>query len=97
MLTEHVKVGPDGRIVLPAPFRHSHGIKSGDTVVVESDGDSLLVRTHEALLRETQLYFAQFPSDGESIVDALIADRRAEARREEERHIARARPVPRDQ
>lgn len=82
MHTEHVKLGADGRIVIPAAVRHELGLQPGDFLVLESDGDSLLVRRFDAIIRETQEYFRQFPATG-SEVDALIAERRAEAAREQ--------------
>lgn len=82
MNTEHVKLGPDGRIVLPAALRKSVGLNPGDTVVIESDGDSLLLRSFDTVVREAQDYFRQFPSPVGGEVDGLIAERRAEAARE---------------
>ncbi len=82
MHIEHVKLGEDGRLVIPAALRKEIGIRAGDTVVVESDGDSLLLRSYDQVLRETQDYFRQFARPGVSVVDELIADRRAEAARE---------------
>jgi AbrB family looped-hinge helix DNA binding protein len=82
MDVEHVKLGEDGRLVIPAPLRKSLNLKPGDTLVVESDGDSLLVRGYDQVLRETQEFFRQFVPPGTSVVDELIADRRAEATRE---------------
>ncbi len=52
-------------------------------MVIESDGDSLLVRPADAVLRETQDYFRRFTTPNVSVVDELIADRRAEAARDE--------------
>ncbi|WP_020472300.1 AbrB/MazE/SpoVT family DNA-binding domain-containing protein [Zavarzinella formosa] len=83
MQIEHVKLGEDGRIVIPATLRRELGLHSGETLVVECDGESLLVRRHETVLRETQDYFRQFVTPGASIVDELIADRRDEAARDE--------------
>ena len=80
---EHVKLAEDGRIVIPATARRELGLKSGDTLILESDGTSLLIRTAETVLEETQAYFRQFVTPGESLVDELIADRRAEAVRDE--------------
>ena len=96
MKVEHVKLGDDGRIVIPAPLRHSIGIKPGDTLVVESDGDSLLIRSQDAVLRETQTFFRQFATPGMSVVDELIADRRAEAAQDEAETQAWLQQVPRD-
>ena len=82
MHIEHVKVGEDGRLVIPASLRKEIGIRAGDTLVLESDGDSLLVRSYDRVLKETQDYFRQFATPGTSVVDELIAERRAEAARE---------------
>jgi AbrB family looped-hinge helix DNA binding protein len=82
---EHVQLAPDGRIVIPATARKELGLKSGDTLVLESDGTSLLIRSVDVVLHETQEYFRQFLKPGESVVDELIADRRAEAVREEDK------------
>lgn len=80
---EHVQLAPDGRIVIPVSARKELGLKSGDTLVLESDGTCLLIRTAEAVLEESQAYFRQFVTHGESVVDELLAERRAEAAREE--------------
>lgn len=58
MHTEHVKLGEDGRLVIPAVIRKSAGLRIGDTLVIESDGDSLLVRPLDAVVREVQAFFA---------------------------------------
>ena len=82
MLTERVTLAPDGRIVIPAAARKELGFHSGQTLLLESDGTSLLVRSSDEVLRETQDYFLQFTTPGVSEVDALIAERRDEARRD---------------
>src|SRR5262245_43635095 len=83
MHIEHVKLGDDGRLVIPASLRKEIGIKPGDTVVIESDGDSLLLRSYDRVLREVQDAFAPCRIPGASVVDELIAERRAEAADEE--------------
>lgn len=89
----HARLGEDGRVVIPAHVRRELGIKPGDTLVAESDGQSLLLRSYDHVLKETQEFFRQFVPPGTSVVDELIADRRAEAAREE----AEATPRPVDQ
>ena len=79
MHIEHVKVGEDGRLVIPASLRKEIGIRAGDTLVLESDGDSLLVRSYDRVLKEVQEAFAPYRVPGASVVDELIAERRAEA------------------
>ena len=83
MTIEHVKLNADGRFVLPATLRQSIGVKPGDTLVIESDGDSLLVRSLDQVIREVQESFAPYRVPGVSVVDELIAERRAEAAKEE--------------
>ncbi len=79
MHTEHARMGADGRIVIPAALRNELNFKPGAPLVLESDGDSLLVRNFEAVIRETQEAFAPYRPDGRDIVDELLAERRAEA------------------
>ena len=83
MHTDYVRLGEDGRIVIPAAARRELGLTPGQTLVLESDGDTLLIRTGDAVLRDTQGYFRRFAAPGVSVVDDLIADRRAEAAVEE--------------
>lgn len=83
MLIEHFKLGEDGRLVIPAPLRKSLNLKPGDTLVVESDGDSLLVRGYDQVLREVQAAFADLAPPGVLISEELLKDRREEAARED--------------
>lgn len=80
---DHVKLADDGRIVIPASARRELGLKSGDMLILESDGVSILLRTTETVLEETQAYFRQFLQPGDNVVDELLAERRAEARRDD--------------
>src|SRR5687768_1570516 len=87
--TEH----EDGRIVIPAKVRRHLNLKPGDTLVAESDGQSLLLRSYDQVLQATQEFFRQFVPPGTSAVEELIAERRAEAAREDGE--AGVRPVSR--
>jgi len=82
MLIERITMAPDGRIVIPAAARRENNWGPGQSLIVESDGTSLLIRSDDDVLRETQDYFRQFAA-GASEVDALIAERRTEAARDE--------------
>ena len=77
-----VKVGPDGRILIPADLRRAAGLEPGATVVVTLEGQSLTVETPLAQLRKVQALLAPLKRPGVSIVDELIAERRAEVARE---------------
>lgn len=47
MRRERVTLDRDGRVSVPEAFRAELGLRPGDTLVVECDGDSLLVRRAE--------------------------------------------------
>jgi AbrB family looped-hinge helix DNA binding protein len=85
MHIQHAKLGEDGRLVIPATLRKELGLRPGDTVVIESDGDSLLLRGYDRVLHEVQESFAPCRVAGINVADELIAERRVEAAAENER------------
>lgn len=76
-----VKVGPKGRVVVPAPIRRELGIEEGAELMARVDGDAIILEPRSAAIRRLQALFAHIPRD-RSLVDELIAERREEARRE---------------
>jgi AbrB family looped-hinge helix DNA binding protein len=73
-----LQVGPGGRIVIPAAFRKAMQVKEGDRVMARVvDGElrvitpAMGVRLAQKMVRET------IPGD-DSLVDALMEDRRRE-------------------
>jgi bifunctional DNA-binding transcriptional regulator/antitoxin component of YhaV-PrlF toxin-antitoxin module len=79
---EWVKVGPDGRLVIPINFRRHLGIENGGDVQLRWDGKTLRVLNTDAVVREAQELAAPYLKGTRSLVDELIADRRAEALKE---------------
>lgn len=77
-----VTVGPQGRVVVPAPLRRRLGIEAGDVLVARAEEDRLVLERREAILRRIRSRFASVPK-GVSLVDELIAERREEAKREQ--------------
>jgi AbrB family looped-hinge helix DNA binding protein len=77
-----VKVGPKGRVVVPAPIRRQLGIEEGTELLARIEGDGIVLEPRTAALRRLQALFAHIPRDV-SLVDELLAERREEARREE--------------
>lgn len=75
-----------GRIIVPAAFRRAMGVTKGDTLTLELNGVELRVSSAKAAqlaaLRELQAYVRTVPKSAVSVVDQLIAERRAEAARE---------------
>ena len=78
-----VRIDDSGRIVIPANSRLRRNTRGGEQLVaVEEPDGSLRLRKVEDVVREVQEYFrAKIPA-GRSLVDELIAERRAEAARE---------------
>jgi AbrB family looped-hinge helix DNA binding protein len=80
---EMTHLGDRGRVVLPAGVRRRAGIRPGDRllVTVEPDGSVRLVRREEAIRRGLGLFADVVPE--RSLVEELIAERRAEAELED--------------
>jgi len=80
-MTYHAKVVAGGKIVIPAALRRELGFADGDIVVVEREGESVVLKSRKQVLREIQAGFRAAIKEPFT-VDDFIADRRAEAARE---------------
>jgi AbrB family looped-hinge helix DNA binding protein len=78
-----VKVGPQGRLVIPAPLRRALGIAVGDMLIASTEDNRLVLERPDAVLERLRGRFQHLPPDT-SLADELISDRREEARRESE-------------
>lgn len=76
------KIGPGGRIVIPADVRKQLGMDVGDEVCLGIAEDVLTVQTRRAALRRLQDKLRKKLPKGVSLVDELIAERRKEAENE---------------
>lgn len=79
----NMKMSDGGRVVIPAEIRQSLGLKEGDTVLWELRGGEAVLTTRLAQMREAQAMVRQYVAAGVSLVDELIADRRAENAQDE--------------
>ena len=82
MSSRAVKIVDGGKLVIPANFRRELGIAVGDTVIVEVAHGELRVRSRNAALANARRLMRQLVPEGVSLVDELIAERRAEAAKE---------------
>ena len=75
-----------GRLVVPAPFRAALGFRPRQEVVLTLEGASIRMTTAEAALEatvaEVQSLARKYGGGKGGEVDAFIAERRAEARKE---------------
>ena len=77
-----VQIGAQGRMVVPAPIRKALGFQPGETLVARVEDDHLVIEKPESVERRIR---ARFRKAGErSLAEELIAERREEARRENE-------------
>jgi AbrB family looped-hinge helix DNA binding protein len=78
-----LKVGRQGRIVIPAQIRAQLGLEEGSRLNARVEDDRLVLETPLAALERLRREF-RAGAAGRDLVAELIAERRAEARREEE-------------
>lgn len=76
-----VRLGPQGRLVVPVELRRELGLEEGTEMAIRSDGRRLILEPRAEVLRRLRRRFAKVP-DGASLADELAADRQEEARRE---------------
>ena len=77
---EQVVVGDRGRLVLPAAVRAALGITRGTRMLLSTETDgSLRLRPYRAVADESRGLLAELTPAGASLVDELLAERRAEA------------------
>jgi bifunctional DNA-binding transcriptional regulator/antitoxin component of YhaV-PrlF toxin-antitoxin module len=77
-----LNVTEDGRIIIPAQALAELGVRTHDRVTATVVGGDVVVDTLDAAVKRMQAEFRRHIPDGVSLVDELIAERRAEAARE---------------
>ena len=79
MDSKMVKLGENGRLVIPAPFRAAMQIEPGDELVVILGDGEIRITTRARAIARVQREVRKYVPEGVSLVDELIAERRAEA------------------
>ncbi len=80
-----VTVSQGGRVVIPAELRELLQVKQGDQLIVEVQGNSLVLTSKAKRIEQMrQEILAAMPAvaKGRSLAEELIAERRAETDRE---------------
>ncbi len=78
-LTYSVRVGPKGRIVVPAPIRREVGLEEGTEVVIRADHGRIVVESRADALRRLRAVVREAVPPTLSLVDELLAARRIDA------------------
>jgi len=68
-----------GRVVVPAPIRRAMGVSGPTDLLFRYEDGRLIVETLDAAVTDVQAVVAGFIPSERSLVDELIAERRAEA------------------
>jgi AbrB family looped-hinge helix DNA binding protein len=78
-----VTIEASGLLGLPLEMRERHGLREGSQVVIEEEGDALVIRPLPLVVAEVQeMTREMLPVNSGASVDDFLADRRAEAKRE---------------
>lgn len=79
-----VKLSPSGRISIPADVRKRLGLKPGATLTLLESEFGITLSTFQQRVAKAQALYRQFSEGKPTIsVDEFIAERRADAAREE--------------
>ncbi len=76
-----VRLGPQGRLVVPVELRRELDLDEGSELAIRSDGRRLILEPRREVLRRLRRRFADV--DDVSLAAELAADRAEEARRED--------------
>jgi len=82
-MSARVVLKANGRIVIPAAIREQMGFSPGDTLLLEVEDGVLRVESFDARLVRIQDELIQLAGPERMLSDELIAERRAEAWREQ--------------
>lgn len=83
MTSTTVNVNHQGRVSIPAPMRHELGITPNTPLVTYIEEGRVVLETREHLVRRIQRKALGALSGSGSVVNELIAERRAEAASEQ--------------
>ena len=75
------KVDRHGRVVIPVEYRRALGLEVGDPVVLQLSNGVVRMLSRAEAIREAQDLVARHTGGKRSLVDELIAERRAESAR----------------
>jgi AbrB family looped-hinge helix DNA binding protein len=83
-LKARARIGAGGRLVIPAEIRRELGLAEGEPVVMRVEDGELRIWSVREGIRRVQERMKPYIIPGKSVVDELIAERRAENARDEE-------------
>lgn len=79
-----IPVSENGRMNLPADMRRTLGLSGAGRLIVTLDDDEIRITTASQALKRVRDLAAPYKPAGELASDGLLAERRAEAQREDD-------------
>ena len=76
-----IRLGDQGRLVIPAKLRKLLDVQPGDTLLVRFHDGQLVLEKAETIKRRLKARFAKIP-EGKSLAKELLIDRHKEVQRE---------------
>jgi len=83
-----IRIGAQGRVIIPAALRKSMNLKPGDRLIARQSGDSLVLERRSDVEKHLLGLFADAQINA-SLADQLISDRRREAELEQSSNSAK--------
>ncbi|MDQ3396364.1 MAG: AbrB/MazE/SpoVT family DNA-binding domain-containing protein [Deinococcota bacterium] len=77
-----VKLGSNGRLVIPAQYRKALGVGEGDELVMRLEEGELRLSTRKIALKRAQERVRRYVPEGVSLAGELIDERLEEAAKE---------------
>ena len=82
LLSARLQIGAGGRVVIPSEMRAAINVGEGDFLYAHVDDGVLVVHPPKTSVAKARAIVRKYVPEGVSLADELIADRRAEAERE---------------
>ena len=76
---QRVRIDGAGRIVVPVDMRRALAIRDGEELTISLEDDGIRLRTLDGALARVRAIARRRRQDDGSVVDAFLAERRAEA------------------
>ncbi len=78
MVERKTRIGPGGRIVIPAQYRQTIGANVGDEVILVLERDGVRILTPRQAVKRAQELVRRYVRGDRSLADELIEERRRE-------------------
>jgi len=77
-----VRIGENGRGVIPAAVRRALGVDAGDEIILEEENNEFHITTQRGRIERARQRIRKYIKPGTSLVDELLAERREAAKNE---------------